>query len=170
MLYPDAMADRVYRITPQLLQSWGVKGLILDIDNTLTTHDNPVPDAGVAAWLEQNRRAGIRMIVLSNNRPERVKPFAEILGLEFIANGAKPLKKGYLRCSEAMQIPCRELCMVGDQIFTDILGGNHAGCKTVLVQPIQKEKMAFFRLKRSLERLVMRLCPKKTAGGILHLH
>lgn len=164
------MADRVYRITPQLLQSWGVKGLILDIDNTLTTHDNPVPDAGVAAWLEQNRRAGIRMIVLSNNSPERVKPFAEILGLEFIADGAKPLRKGYLRCSKAMQIPCGELCMVGDQIFTDIVGGNRAGCKTVLVQPIQKEQMAFFRLKRLLERLVMRLCPKKTAGSILHLH
>ena len=54
--YPHAMAQRVYQITPQLLKSWGVKGLILDIDNTLTTHDNPIPDAGVSAWLEQNRR------------------------------------------------------------------------------------------------------------------
>src|SRR5699024_8483444 len=105
----------------------GVKGLVLDIDNTLTTHDNPVPDQGVAAWLEQNRLAGIQMIVLSNNSPERVKPFAEILGLDFIADGAKPLKKGYMRCSEAMNIPCEQLCMVGDQIFTDILGGNNAG-------------------------------------------
>ncbi len=169
MLYPDAMADRVYRITPQLLQSWGVKGLVLDIDNTLTTHDNPVPDQGVTAWLEQNRQAGIQMIVLSNNSPERVKPFAEILGLDFIADGAKPLKKGYRRCSEAMNIPCEQLCMVGDQIFTDILGGNNAGCKTVLVQPIQKEKMAFFRFKRAMERLVLRICPKKRADSILHL-
>ena len=52
-LYPSAMADRVYRITPQLLKSWGVRGLILDIDNTLTTHDNPIPDEGVADWLAQ---------------------------------------------------------------------------------------------------------------------
>ena len=99
-LYPSAMADRVYRITPQLLKSWGVKGLILDIDNTLTTHDNPIPDAGVSAWLEQNRREGIAMIVLSNNKPERVEPFAKILGLDYISNGAKPLKKGYQRCAQ----------------------------------------------------------------------
>ena len=54
-LYPSAMADRVYRITPQLLKSWGVRGLILDIDNTLTTHDNPIPDEGVACAKPQGR-------------------------------------------------------------------------------------------------------------------
>ena len=75
-LYPNAVARRVWQITPQLLNSWGVKGLILDIDNTLTTHNNPIPEPQVAQWLEDNRRAGIRMIVLSNNHPERVRPFA----------------------------------------------------------------------------------------------
>lgn len=167
--YPHAMADRVYKITPQLLKSWGVRGLILDIDNTLTTHDNPVPDAGVAAWLEQNRREGIKMIVLSNNKPNRVEPFAKILGLDFIADGAKPLKKGYQRCSDALGIPCEQLCMVGDQIFTDILGGRRAGCKTVLVSPIQKETMLFFRLKRTLEKWVLGLASQKTASTILQL-
>lgn len=167
--YPHAMAQRVYQITPQLLKSWGVKGLILDIDNTLTTHDNPIPDVGVSAWLEQNRREGIAMIVLSNNKPERVEPFAKILGLDYISNGAKPLKKGYQRCAQALNIPCEQLCMVGDQLFTDILGGNCAGCKTVLVSPIQKEKMFFFRIKRALERFLFYICPKKTADSIIHL-
>ena len=113
-LYPNAVARRVWQITPQLLNSWGVKGLILDIDNTLTTHNNPIPEPQVAQWLEDNRRAGIRMIVLSNNHPERVRPFAQALGLEFIADGAKPLKKGYQRCSQALGLPCEQLCMVGD--------------------------------------------------------
>ena len=140
-LYPNAVARRVWQITPQLLNSWGVKGLILDIDNTLTTHNNPIPEPQVAQWLEGNRRAGIRMIVLSNNHPERVRPFAQALGLEFIADGAKPLKKGYQRCSQALGLPCEQLCMVGDQIFTDVLGGRRAGCRAVLVQPIQPEKM-----------------------------
>ena len=152
-LYPNAVARRVWQITPQLLNSWGVKGLILDIDNTLTTHNNPIPEPQVAQWLEDNRRAGIRMIVLSNNHPERVRPFAQALGLEFIADGAKPLKKGYQRCSQALGLPCEQLCMVGDQIFTDVLGGRRAGCRAVLVQPIQPEKMLFFRLKRALEAL-----------------
>ncbi len=167
-IYPHAMARRVYQITPQLFRDWGVKGLILDIDNTLTTHDNPIPDAGVAAWLEQNRKEGIKMIVLSNNKPERVEPFAKILGLDFIANGSKPLKKGYRRCAEALEIPCEQLCMIGDQLFTDILGGRRSGCKTVLVEPIQTEKMWFFRVKRRMEKAVMRCCPKETAKSILH--
>lgn len=163
--YPHAMADRVYQITPELLRSWGVEGLILDIDNTLTTHDNPVPDAGVSAWLEENRREGIKMIVLSNNNPERVTPFAKILGLDFIANGKKPLKTGYKRCAKALGIPCEKLCMVGDQIFTDILGARLAGCKAVLVSPIQLEHMWFFKVKRTLERVVMKKCP----ADVLHL-
>jgi len=168
-LYPNAVARRVWQITPQLLNSWGVKGLILDIDNTLTTHNNPIPEPQVAQWLEGNRRAGIRMIVLSNNHPERVRPFAQALGLDFIADGAKPLKKGYQRCSQALGLPCEQLCMVGDQIFTDVLGGRRAGCRAVLVQPIQPEKMLFFRLKRALEAFAMRCCPQKTAQQILHL-
>ena len=153
-LYPSAMADRVYRITPQLLKSWGVRGLILDIDNTLTTHDNPIPDEGVADWLAQNRREGIQMIVLSNNKPHRVEPFAKILGLDYIADGAKPLKKGYQRCARALQIPCEQLCMVGDQIFTDVLCANLAGITSILVEPMQMENSWPFRLKRWAERLV----------------
>lgn len=168
-LYPSAMADRVYRITPQLLKSWGVRGLILDIDNTLTTHDNPIPDEGVADWLAQNRREGIQMIVLSNNKPHRVEPFAKILGLDYIADGAKPLKKGYQRCARALQIPCEQLCMVGDQIFTDIWGARRAGCRAVLVSPIQREGMLFFRFKRLLERIVLRLCPRSIKQQILYL-
>ncbi len=109
------------------------------------------------------------MIVLSNNKPQRVEPFAKILGLEFIADGAKPLKKGYRRCSQALGIPCEQLCMVGDQIFTDILGGRRAGCKTVLVEPIQHEQMWFFRLKRTLEGWLLRRCPARIRKTILRL-
>lgn len=155
--YPHAMAQRVYQITPQLLKSWGVKGLILDIDNTLTTHDNPIPNAGVSAWLEQNRREGIAMIVLSNNKPERVEPFAKILGLDYISNGAKPLKKGYQRCAQALNIPCEQLCMVGDQLFTDILGGNwKRGLTSVLVTPWEPETGGFLAVKRRWEAPILK--------------
>ena len=157
--YPNVIAQRADQISPELLQKLGVKGLILDIDNTLTTHDNPVPDSQIAQWLEQNRKAGIKMIVLSNNKSSRVAPFAKILGLDFIANGSKPLKSGYCRCAEALGLSCEELCMVGDQLFTDVWGANRAGCKSILVIPIQLEKMWFFKVKRFLERKVMKKCP-----------
>ena len=169
LITPEYVFKDVTHITPEWLAQKGIRALVLDIDNTLTTHNNPIPEPQVAQWLEDNRRAGIRMIVLSNNHPERVRPFAQALGLEFIADGAKPLKKGYQRCSQALGLPCEQLCMVGDQIFTDVLGGRRAGCRAVLVQPIQPEKMLFFRLKRALEAFAMRCCPKKTAQQILHL-
>ena len=169
LITPEYVFKDVTHITPEFLAGKGIRALVLDIDNTLTTHNNPIPEPQVAQWLEDNRRAGIRMIVLSNNHPERVRPFAQALGLEFIADGAKPLKKGYQRCSQALGLPCEQLCMVGDQIFTDVLGGRRAGCRAVLVQPIQPEKMLFFRLKRALEAFAMRCCPQKTAQQILHL-
>ena len=169
LITPEYVFKDVTHITPEWLAEKGITALVLDIDNTLTTHDNPIPDAGVADWLAQNRREGIQMIVLSNNKPHRVEPFAKILGLDYIADGAKPLKKGYQRCARALQIPCEQLCMVGDQIFTDIWGARRAGCKAVLVSPIQREGMLFFRFKRFLERIVLRLCPRSIKQQILYL-
>lgn len=161
--YPDLTCHRVSDITLEQLHQWGVRGLILDIDNTLTTHDNPVPSQGVSQWLDQMRQGGIQLMVLSNNKPERVAPFAGLLGLDFIANGAKPLKGGYRRCAKAMGLSRQELGTVGDQLFTDIWGGNRFGCRTILVEPIQLETMPFFRVKRWLERRC--LAHRRRKGG-----
>lgn len=161
--YPDLICHQVCDITLEQLHQWGIRGLILDIDNTLTTHDNPVPSQGVSQWLDKMREGGIQLMVLSNNKPQRVAPFAALLGLDFIANGAKPLRGGYRRCAQAMGLSHRELCIVGDQLFTDIWGGNRFGCRTILVEPIQLETMRFFRVKRWLERRC--LARRRTKGG-----
>ncbi|MBQ1519651.1 MAG: HAD hydrolase family protein, partial [Ruminococcus sp.] len=88
-------ADFAFRktvdITPDFLKKHGIKGLILDVDNTLTTHDNPVPADGITEWLENMRNNGIKLIIVSNNHPERVKPFADPLGLDFVSDSGKPL-------------------------------------------------------------------------------
>lgn len=143
-LYPNAVARRVWQITPQLLNSWGVKGLILDIDNTLTTHNNPIPEPQVAQWLEDNRRAGIRMIVLSNNHPERVRPFAQALGLEFIADGAKPLKKGYQRCSQALGLPCEQLCMWATRSSPTCWAGAEPAAGRCWCSPFNRRRCSSF--------------------------
>lgn len=157
--YPNLIVNQVTCITPGQLKIWDVQGLILDIDNTLTTHDNPIPNDGVAAWLSLMQDSGMKMIVLSNNSKERVEPFAKVLGLDFISNGKKPLHSGFKRCEEALGISCQDLCMIGDQLLTDIWGGRMAGCKTVLVRPIQLEDMIFFKAKRSLERVILKNFP-----------
>lgn len=149
---------RFYRISDiplGFLKERGIRGLVLDIDNTLTTHDNPKPAAGVTDWLNAARDAGMSMVILSNNKPGRVKPFADILGLEFEADGKKPLPAGVWRACRHMGLPPSKTALIGDQIFTDILGGNLAGLLTLLVEPIEPESGWFFKLKRRGERLIL---------------
>lgn len=153
--YPSKQVHSITDVSLDLLKEQGIKGIILDIDNTLTTHDNPVPSEGVAQWLENMRTHEIQMIVLSNNKPSRVEPFAKILGLDYIADGKKPLLGGYRRCAQALGLSSSELCMIGDQILTDVWGGNRFGCFTVLVEPIRPEPMLFFRVKRRIEKAIL---------------
>ena len=80
-------------ITPTMLQHFGIRGLLLDLDNTQTTHDNPRPAEGVLDWIAVMKENGIAMCIVSNNHPPRVKPFADLLGLPFVCEGKKPLKR-----------------------------------------------------------------------------
>ena len=149
---PTKSYESILQITPDTLREMGVTALILDIDNTMTTHDNPTPLEGLFDWLDSMRQSGIKMMIVSNNYSERVTPFAELLGLDFIPRGAKPLPKGYKAAAERMCVPKGEICTIGDQLFTDILGAKLFGIKSILVDPIEPEKTLFFRIKRALEK------------------
>ena len=152
LLRPYYTARRAYELTPEVLKRLGISALVLDVDNTLTTHGCPEPDQQILAWLAQMKQAGVPLMILSNNSPERVRPFAERLGLEYESAGAKPLAKGYRRCCQRLGLPKSRVAIVGDQIFTDIAGGNLYGIKTILVEPILMETGFFFRVKRAVER------------------
>jgi len=144
-------AKSVCDITPELLKEMHVRGLLLDIDNTLTTHDNPVPAPGVLEWIAEMKQAGIRMRLVSNNHPPRVEPFAELLGIPCVCESKKPLSKGFLQAMNEMQLPREQLCVVGDQIYTDILGANWFHVKSIYVRPMEFEKTLFFKFKRTAE-------------------
>lgn len=143
---------RVTEITPDILKKLGIRGLILDLDNTLTTHDNPVPGEGVLDWLDIMKKNNIRLMIVSNNHAPRVKPFADMLGLEFVSEGKKPLTKGFKEAVEKMGIPKKHIAAVGDQIFTDVLGAGLFGVKMLYVDPIEHEKTTFFKVKRKCEK------------------
>lgn len=143
---------RVTDITPDVLAQLGIRGLILDLDNTLTTHDNPVPGEGVLEWLELMKNSGIRLMIVSNNHPPRVEPFAQMLGLEYVSEGRKPLTKGFREAMKRMGLPRKSLAAVGDQIYTDVLGANLFRIKMLYVKPIEHEKTTFFKVKRRLEK------------------
>lgn len=152
---------RVTEITPEFLIKNNIRGLLLDLDNTLTTHDNPVPGEGVTEWLDSMRSAGIKMVIVSNNHPPRVKPFADMLGLDFVCEGKKPLSSGFNRAQKRMGIPFSQLAVVGDQIFTDMLGANLKRVRGIFVYPIEHEKTKFFKLKRWAEKPFLPKLSKK---------
>lgn len=143
---------RATDITPEFLKKLGIRGLILDLDNTLTTHDNPVPGAGVLDWLDLIKKSGIKLMIVSNNHPPRVKPFADMLGLEFVSEGKKPLTKGFSEARTKMGLPKKNIAAVGDQIYTDVLGAALFGIKMLYVEPIEREKTTFFKVKRKCEK------------------
>lgn len=146
------MLGSVLEITAEMLSARGIKGLILDLDNTLTTHNNPKPANGVLEWIAAIKAADISLIILSNNNHERVLPFATQLGLEFVSNAKKPLSFGINRAKTRLGLPFDQLAVVGDQLFTDVLGGNFCHVKTIFVFPIEAEKGILFAVKRLMEK------------------
>ena len=151
---PTFWLKNVLQIDEEFLKKHNVSAMVLDMDNTLSMHGNPAAEDGVMDWLEKMRGLGVKMRVVSNNTNKRVKPLADILGLEYTANGAKPLTFGVNRAVKAMGARKSETLVIGDQIFTDVMAGNLAGIRTVLVEPFHLEKTWTFRLKRRIESLV----------------
>lgn len=149
---PNFVFNSVCEITPDFLEQQGIKALILDLDNTLTTHNNPRPADGVLEWISQMKSSGVKLLILSNNHYPRIKPFADILGLDFITEARKPLTSGYKRAIKALGFKKCEIASVGDQIFTDVLGCNLAGVKCIFTFPIEYETSFWFRVKRTIEK------------------
>lgn len=162
MFKPTYVFDKVGEITPEFLHKKQIKGLLLDLDNTLTTHNNPVPPQSSLDWLDKMRAAGIKLMIVSNNHAPRVTPFAEQLGLDFVSEGKKPLTFGYTRAIKRLGLEKRNVAAVGDQIFTDVLGSNLKGIRSIFVSPIEPETSLPFRFKRAIEKAFL---PKKPEGA-----
>ncbi len=149
---PTYVFDKVKDITPDFLKKKNIKGLLLDLDNTLTTHNNPIVPQSSLDWIELMKQNGIRLMIVSNNHAPRVSPFAEQLKIDFVCEGAKPLTIGYTKAIKRMGLEKREVAAVGDQIFTDILGSNLKGIRSLFVFPIKPEDSLPFRFKRACEK------------------
>ena len=155
--YPDTQMNTVYELTPEWLLSRGVKALICDLDDTLAPYFDTTPTDKLAAWVESMRAAGIRLCILTNGKSHLVLPFCEKLSIECVPMALKPLPFGYLRALRRLGVKRREAVAIGDQIFTDIVGGNCAGIHTVLVEPIAYKTSKMERKKRRYEKQFRRV-------------
>ena len=131
-------AHDIYEITGAALERRGIKLLLADLDNTLVPYGVPLPDERLKAWRDDLNAHGVTLFILSNNRHEnRPRMFAEGLDVPFIGHAGKPKTPSFLRAMEQRGVTREQTAIVGDQVFTDVLGGNRAGISAILVRPIQ---------------------------------
>lgn len=160
---PTKIYNNIYEITPDALTADGIKALILDIDNTLVTYDDPKPTESVGKWLDSMHKAGIQTAFVSNNHPPRVKGFCEGLGCYYHADARKPSRR-YLREAMAhMGTDISNTACIGDQLFTDVWAGKRCGMRAYLVPPIKDKTTLFFKTKRLLEKPFLRIYRKAEA-------
>ena len=137
-LFPNGFYESVLNIRPGDLTGRGINLLLADLDNTLVPYKTPLPTEALCVWREELARGGVELFLLSNSRkPGRPKRFADALGIPFIGHAGKPGRSGYQKAMELTGRTPAQTAIVGDQIFTDILGGNRAGITTLLVRPIR---------------------------------
>ncbi len=149
---PNLILKDVTCIDIELLKKYNIKALILDVDNTLTTHGSQNIEKKISDWLSFIKSQEIKLMIVSNNTHDRIKPFADRLRLDFVAMGCKPLTYGFTRAQKLFNLKSKEIAVVGDQIYTDIIGGNLKGFFTILVTPFKLEDTTLFKVKRKLEK------------------
>ena len=155
---PDRMVDSVLEVPPAELKIRGIRGLIVDLDNTLVLWQKEEISDEIMAWLKEVQSLEIKLCVLSNSvLSTRSVRIAERLGIANVRKARKPAKSGFLRAMDAMGTAPEETAIVGDQMFTDIWGGNRAGIYTIMVKPIHHREFLYTKyVSRPPERLLLR--------------
>ena len=164
ILYPKAHFNNVREITIEFMRENKINALILDVDNTLIDYDKNLSEETIQ-WAENLKQEGIKLYILSNsNKKEKVKTVAEKLKIEYEYFGKKPLKTGFKKVQKKLDEKAENIGVVGDQIFTDVLGGNRCKMFTILVEPIAEKDIWITLLKRPIENAIKNRY-KKTKEG-----
>lgn len=159
---PRMLAPSVYEIDFESLRAKGIKGIIFDLDNTLAGAGVPAADDQLKELLALLRSMGFQIVIVSNNSRDRVETFASPLGLPFLSRARKPFKRAFLEAMRLMRLRPEDTAVIGDQMLTDVYGGNRLGLFTILVQPVSAASDGFFtRFNRKVERRMKEKLLKK---------
>lgn len=160
-LYPKIYLNKVQEITYEMLSKNNISGLILDVDNTLIDYYKNMPD-GVEEWCNNLKQKGIKFCIASNsNKKEKVQMVAKKLGIPYIYFAKKPLKMGLKKAANIMEIEPSKVAVVGDQIFTDVLGANRSKMFSILVEPIEEKDIFITVIKRPIENYIKKKYKEK---------
>ncbi|HOE57083.1 MAG TPA: YqeG family HAD IIIA-type phosphatase [Bacillota bacterium] len=154
-LKPDLYLNTVHELDTAALKTKGIRAMIVDIDNTLVSWDTKEPDEKINELICRLGSEGFKICILSNNSKKRVEEFNRHLNLPAIHKAVKPSKTAFRKAMNIMDSNPENTAVIGDQLFTDVLGGNRLGLYTVLVPPICKKEFIWTRFMRLIERIVL---------------
>lgn len=155
ILCPDDFAESVFHIDLDRLKERGISGMILDLDNTLLEWGNDHIPPMAYEWVAKAREKGFSMCIASNSMATRVEQIAQRLGIPAIPKAVKPRKKPFRQALEILRLRPAQVAVVGDQMFTDVLGGNRMRLYTILINPVSRRELRTTRMVRRVERRVI---------------
>ena len=148
----------------KFLEENSIKGLILDVDNTLIDYDKKMID-GLEQWAEELKQNNIKLCILSNsNKKDKVKKISEVLEVPYFYFAKKPFKFGFKKAKTLLNLENKNIAVVGDQIFTDVLGANRCKMYSILVKPIAEKDIWITVFKRPLENKIIEKYKKSIKG------
>ncbi|MBD1372869.1 YqeG family HAD IIIA-type phosphatase [Hazenella sp. IB182357] len=160
-MIPNLYVESIYAINLHELKDRGIKTVIVDLDNTLVESTRPEATPKLIKWLAQLKGLGFQVMIVSNNNRNRVSTFASPLQIPFIYTAKKPLTLAFKRALKKMGSQKEETVVIGDQLLTDVFGGNRMGIYTILVTPVCETDGYLTRVNRRIERLLFRWMEKK---------
>ncbi len=159
-LLPSCITGALTDLSPQWLRRQGIRLLMLDFDNTIVPYTTNIPTPQMEAWLREMTASEIALCVVSNSRKDRVKVFCTSYDIPCITHARKPFSKGIRACLEEFQREPGECALVGDQIYTDTLGANCAGVRSILVKAIHNHNI-WLQLRHCLELPFIAMAKKR---------
>ena len=164
--YPDAYFQSIYTINYNKLLEKGIKILLFDLDNTCIPYVEKKPTRELKDKFDKLKDMGFKIIIFSNSPKKRLEPFKKILNVDCCAKAGKPKRKGFLKILRTYNANLSDVAIIGDQLVTDIYGGNRIGITTILVNPMSNIDMPFTKIHRFIEK---RKIKKMTKKGIFKI-
>lgn len=165
LLYPDVYLSSLFHLDLDLLKQRDIRAILFDLDNTIVPRDGEKLEPAVEKWLQDLLKQGFSLAVVSNNGYQRVNALIGSLSIPAVARAVKPMKRAFKKAMRLLNVEGQNTAVLGDQIFTDILGGNRLKLFTILVQPLEgREFWATSMFNRRLERSVLRDIDHQTSG------
>lgn len=158
---PDMYVKDIYAIDYNKLKSYGIKCILFDLDNTLVPYHKKKPSRKIKDFIEKLKDMGFKVIIFSNSNKKRLTPFKNLLEVDCSASSKKPLQGKFKKVLSEYKYSQSEVAMIGDQIITDIYGGNNMGIFTILVKPISDREILPTRINRVFENCIIKKLEKR---------